>query len=81
MNISLELQETLREGVMENIDVNKIEQLVQDRTLLLAEMNRILEQVILSQNLYLNSQAQHAMAEIMADEITGFGPAARTAGR
>lgn len=74
MNISLELQETLREGVMENIDVNKIEQLVQDRTLLLAEMNRILEQVILSQNLYLNSQAQHAMAEVMADEITGFGP-------
>ncbi|WP_067710280.1 CpaF family protein [Erwinia sp. ErVv1] len=74
MNISQELQETLREGVLENIDVNKVESLVQDRTLLLGEMNRILERVISSKNIYLDHQAQLYMAELMADEIVGLGP-------
>lgn len=74
MDISFELQETLREGVLNNIDVNKIEHLVHDRSLLLVESNRLLERVLSEKNIYLNHQAQQLMAELMADEITGFGP-------
>ncbi|MFD1800836.1 CpaF family protein [Mixta tenebrionis] len=74
MDISIEIQETLRDGVLKNIEINKIEHLLNDRSLLLVEMNRLLERVIEQQNIYLNSQAQHSMAEMMADEIIGFGP-------
>lgn len=74
MNISIELQESLREGVLENIEINKIEHLVNDRPLLVAEMKRILDKVIERQGTWLSAQMQHDMAELMADEIIGFGP-------
>ncbi|MGB9096036.1 CpaF family protein [Erwinia sp.] len=74
MDISIELQETLREGVLNTMEVNKIEHLIQDRTLLLTETNRLLERVLTEKNIYLHHQAQQLMAELMADEIAGFGP-------
>ena len=43
MDISVEIQEALRDGVLQNIDINTIEALVDDRIQLLAEMNRVLE--------------------------------------
>ncbi|MFI8416080.1 CpaF family protein [Serratia sp. NPDC078593] len=74
MDMSIELQEILREGVIKNIEINKLEHLMHDRAQLLIEMNRLLERVIEQQNLYLNSHDQLRMAECMADEIMGFGP-------
>lgn len=74
MNITIELQETLREGVLENIELNKIEHLVDNRPLMVAEMNRIMEKVAEQQGTWLSAPIQLAMAELMADEIIGFGP-------
>lgn len=74
MDISIELQEKLRDGVLKNIEIKKIEHLLNDRPLLLIEINRLLERVIEQQDIYLNSYAQNLMAEIMADEIIGYGP-------
>ncbi|MDN6110964.1 MAG: CpaF family protein, partial [Enterobacterales bacterium] len=68
MDISVEIQEALRDGVLQNIDINTIEALVDDRIQLLAEMNRVLERVAEQQNIYLNSQNQNSFAEMMADE-------------
>ena len=74
MDISIEVQEALRDGVLQNIEINTIEALVGDRLQLLAEMNRVLERVVEQQNIYLNSQNQNSFAEMMADEILGYGP-------
>lgn len=74
MDISVEIQEALRDGVLQNIEINTIEALVDDRIQLLAEMNRVLERVAEQQNIYLNSQNQNSFAEMMADEILGYGP-------
>lgn len=74
MDMSIELQEILREGVIKNIEINKLEHLMHDRSQLLVEMNRLLERVIEQQNLYLNGHDQQRMAACMADEIMGFGP-------
>lgn len=74
MNIAIELQATLREGVLGNIELNKIEHLVDNRPMMVAEMSRILEKVAEQQGTWLSAQIQLAMAELMADEIIGFGP-------
>jgi len=74
MEISIEMQESLRDAVLKNIEVHKIEDLTNDRPHMVAEMNRILERVIEQHNIYLTAQNQLQMAELMADEIIGFGP-------
>lgn len=74
MSIAIETLEKLREGVLKNIEINKIEHLVNDRGQLLQEMNRLLERVTEQQDIYLNSQGLHSVAEMMVDEIMGFGP-------
>lgn len=74
MELSIELQEALRDGVLKNIEIAKVEHLINDRGQLLVEMTRLLEKVVEQQNIYLNSQTLHQMSECMADEIIGFGP-------
>ncbi|GLR07769.1 pilus assembly protein CpaF [Mixta theicola] len=74
MEISIELQEALRDGVLKNIEISKVEHLIEDRTELLREMNRLLESVIEQQNIYLDGQSRHTMAEMMTDELMGLGP-------
>ena len=74
MDISLELQEALRDGVLKNIEIGKVEHLIDHRAELLQEMNRLLENVVEQQAIYLDSQSRQAMAEMMADELTGLGP-------
>ncbi|VTR56585.1 Flp pilus assembly protein, ATPase CpaF [Serratia fonticola] len=73
-SVDIELQEILRNGVLSNIDINVIEHLVTDRAQLITEMNRILERIVELQNIYLNVVGQRQMAEMMADEVIGFGP-------
>jgi Flp pilus assembly protein, ATPase CpaF len=74
MTVAIELQEKLREGVLKNIEINKIEYAVNDRGQLLQEIRWLLERVAEQQNLYLNTQAQNSVAEMIVDEIMGFGP-------
>lgn len=74
MELAIEVQEKLRDGVLKNIEINKIEHLVNDRGQLLHEITRLLERVCEQQSLYLNTQGQHGMAEVIVDEIMGFGP-------
>ncbi|MTH45576.1 CpaF family protein [Intestinirhabdus alba] len=74
MDMNTALQEKIRDDVLKTIEINKIEGLINDRSLLLIEMGRLIEKVIEQQNIYLNSHAQRQMAEIMADEIIGYGP-------
>lgn len=74
VELSIETQEVLRDGVLKNIEVAKVEHLINDRAQLLAEMGRLLEKVVEQQGIYLNNHALHQMAECMADEITGYGP-------
>ncbi|POD91189.1 CpaF family protein [Pectobacterium odoriferum] len=74
MDMSIELQEILRDGVIKNIELNKLEYLIHDRSQLLIEMNRLLDRVVEQQNIYINNHDQLQMAECMADEIIGFGP-------
>jgi len=74
MNLTIELQETLRDGVLKNIEINKIEHLVNDRPSMIAAMNQILDKVVEQQGSWISAQTQQHMAELMADEIIGFGP-------
>ncbi|EIT4021132.1 CpaF family protein, partial [Escherichia coli] len=74
MEIDIALQEKIRDDVLKAIEINKIEGLIDDRPALLIEMGRLIEKVVEQQNIYLNVQAQRQMADIMADEIVGFGP-------
>ncbi|MGQ8774471.1 CpaF family protein [Serratia sp. NA_112.1] len=74
MDIAIELQENLRDSVLKIIEINKIEHMIDDRPQMIAEMNRLLERVVEQQSIYLTSQVQHQMAELMADEIGGYGP-------
>lgn len=72
--IEIELKKLLREKVLQNIEINKVEHLINDRHHLLAEMVRLLDNLIEQESLHLNHQDQMQMAEIMADEIMGPGP-------
>lgn len=74
MEISIELQEALRDGVLKNIEIAKVEHLIADRAELLREMNRLLESVIEQQDIYLDSRSRHLMAEMMTDELMRLGP-------
>lgn len=74
MDVAIEIQEKLREGVLKNIEINKIEHLVNDRGQLLHEISRLLERVCEQENVYLSTQAQSSVAEMIVDEIMGFGP-------
>lgn len=74
MEIDIALQEKIRDDVLKAIEINKIEGLIDERPALLIEMGHLIEKVVEQQNIYLNVQAQRQMADIMADEIVGFGP-------
>jgi len=72
--ISIELQVSLREKMLQNIEISKIEHFIEDRHSLLTEMGRLLEKIVSQETVYISHQDQQQMAEIMADEIMGSGP-------
>ncbi|RWR03303.1 pilus assembly protein CpaF [[Pantoea] beijingensis] len=74
MSIAIDVQEILREGVLKNIELDKIEQLIDDRIQLITEINHVLERFVEQQRIYLAGNSQQLFAEQMADEIAGFGP-------
>lgn len=74
MDISLATQALLREQMLKNIEIDKIERLIFEREKLITELTVTLEQVTATNGIYLTMPAQRYMLEVIADELGGFGP-------
>ncbi|HHL2499860.1 TPA: CpaF family protein [Yersinia enterocolitica] len=74
MKISLAVQELIREKMLANIDIDKVEHLVDDYK----KLNGLLSQTfydLFNDNEYqITTQDQKKIISMIADEITGFGP-------
>lgn len=74
MKISLTTQEIIREKMLANIDIDKVEYLINDY----AKLNNLISQTfyeIFNDNEHqLTTQDQKNIIVMITDEITGFGP-------
>ncbi|KND82525.1 CpaF family protein [Aggregatibacter actinomycetemcomitans] len=64
----------LRSEVLSNLDVEKIDELQSERSSLVNELVQIVNRIANKSNTYLTSSDALVMAEIVADEIEGYGP-------
>ncbi|AFI87203.1 CpaF family protein [Aggregatibacter actinomycetemcomitans] len=64
----------LRSEVLGNLDVEKIDELQSERNSLVNELVQIVNRIANKSNTYLTSADALVMAEIVADEIEGYGP-------
>ena len=69
-----ELAKFIRLKVLAEIDINKIEELMENRQILLQEISRLIKKVATQNQRYLNSLEIEYISELIADEITGLGP-------
>ncbi|EKO1261478.1 CpaF family protein [Salmonella enterica] len=60
--------------MLQNIDLNLVEKIKEDRDLLINEMLRVIETLLEKERTFLSVSDQRDVAEIMADEISGEGP-------
>ncbi|MGL9720940.1 CpaF family protein [Symbiopectobacterium sp.] len=77
MNIETEMTSTLlyfREQVLKNIDLERIDELKNQRDALLREVNDAIQRVMNKAGQYLSSRVCNCLSELIADEITGYGP-------
>ncbi|EAW8017532.1 CpaF family protein [Salmonella enterica] len=74
MSLNVELQEQYRTKILQNIDLNLVENIKEDRGLLINEMLRVIETLLEKERTFLSVSDQRDVAEIMADEISGEGP-------
>ncbi|MBG6242171.1 MAG: CpaF family protein [Candidatus Symbiopectobacterium sp. Dall1.0] len=77
MNIETEMTSTLlyfREQVLKNIDLERIDELKNQRDALLREVNDAIQRVMNNTGQYLSSRVCNCLCELIADEITGYGP-------
>lgn len=77
MNIETEMTSTLlyfREQVLKNIDLERIDELKNQRDSLLREVNDAIQRVMNNTGQYLSSRVCNCLSELIADEITGYGP-------
>ncbi|WP_264652084.1 CpaF family protein [Candidatus Symbiopectobacterium sp. NZEC151] len=77
MNFETEMNSTLlyfREQVLKNIDLERIDELKNQRDALLREVNDAIQRVMNSTGQYLSSRVCNCLSELIADEITGYGP-------
>ncbi|WP_252120319.1 CpaF family protein [Symbiopectobacterium purcellii] len=77
MNIETEMTSTLlyfREQVLKNIDLERIDELKNQRESLLREVNDAIQRVMNNTGQYLSSRVCNCLSELIADEITGYGP-------
>lgn len=77
MNIETEMTSTLlyfREQVLKNIDLERIDELKSQRDALLREVNDAIQRVMNNTGQYLSSRVCNCLSELIADEITGYGP-------
>ncbi|QHB33970.1 CpaF family protein [Yersinia canariae] len=67
-------QELIRERMLANIDIDKIEHLVDDYSKLSELLSQTLDDLFNKNDYKLTTQDQKKMITMIADEITGFGP-------
>ena len=72
--LTKEQQIFLRSEVLSNLDIEKIDALQSERNLLVNELVQIVNRVASKSGTYLTSADTLVMAEIVADEIEGYGP-------
>lgn len=63
-----------REQVLRNIDLERIDGLKNQREALLREVNDAIQRVMNNTGQYLSSRICNCLSELVADEITGYGP-------
>lgn len=74
MIVPLKIQELMRERMLANIDINKVELLVGDRNKLIGLLSQTFDDLFNNNEYNLTTQSQKYIIEMIADEITGFGP-------
>ena len=73
MNISLIIQEKIREKMLTNIDIDKVENMVDDYGKLSDLLSQTYDDLFNDNEYRLNTQEQPDIIAMIADEITGFG--------
>ncbi|EPS8492737.1 CpaF family protein [Yersinia enterocolitica] len=74
MKISLAVQELIREKMLANIDIDKVEHLVDDYSKLSGLLSETFHGLFNDNEYKLTTQDQKKIISMIADEITGFGP-------
>ncbi|CBG90840.1 CpaF family protein [Citrobacter rodentium] len=64
----------IREQVLKNLDIEKLNDLRNDRDLLIKEISDNIQKVVNSSKWYLSNSASAQLTESIVDEITGYGP-------
>ena len=72
--LTKEQQIFFRSEVLSNLDIEKIDQFQTDRNLLVNELIQIVNRVANKSSVYISSADALTMAEMVADEIGGYGP-------
>ncbi|VEJ10198.1 CpaF family protein [Actinobacillus delphinicola] len=72
--LSQEQQVFFRDGILSNLEVNRLDTLKEDREKLVNELSQIAFQVAAKSNQYLTAADALLMAEMIGDELLGFGP-------
>ncbi|PAF53613.1 pilus assembly protein CpaF [Helicobacter sp. 13S00482-2] len=70
-NISIRF---IREKVLSEIDIEKVEQLIDNHDIFLKEILRVIQKVATQNQKYLSKYELQMMGEIISDEIMGLGP-------
>ncbi|MDP9500973.1 CpaF family protein [Bisgaard Taxon 45] len=72
--LTREQQIFFRNELLSNLDIEKIDEFQSERNKLVDELTQVLYRIAGTNNIYLNSADALFMAEIVADEIGGYGP-------
>ncbi len=72
--LTREQQLVLRNGVLSNLKVEKLDNLQKEPNKMIEELVQILYSFASDNNLYLPASDAYSMAELIADEIDGYGP-------
>lgn len=72
--LTKEQQIFFRSELLSNLDIEKLDQIQNERIKLIEELTQSLQRISSNSNIYLTPQDANYMAEIVADEIDGYGP-------
>lgn len=72
--LSQDQQVFFRDGILSNLEVNRLDALKEDREKLVNELSQIAFQVAAKSNQYLTAADALLIAEMIGDELLGFGP-------
>lgn len=73
-NDALESLVYYRDKVLKNIDIEVIDTLRDDRDALISEVSQKISEIVSTSGGYLSSRVVNNLAEVITDEITGYGP-------